>query len=98
MKVAFGSRCSYSGKPTSPASYSFVVCISYKALCTCLQQKKTCFVQQSPKKTINKQKNIKTRFTIGKCSNDVAFTGIVGKIGPTTSPITETRALFEPYT
>lgn len=34
--------------------------------------------------------------TIGKCRSDVAFTGIVGKIGPTTSPIIDILALFDP--
>lgn len=34
--------------------------------------------------------------TIGKCNNEVAFMGIVGKTGPTTSPTIDMRALFEP--
>ncbi|PSN29598.1 hypothetical protein C0J52_24874 [Blattella germanica] len=34
--------------------------------------------------------------TIGRFSRDVALTGIVGKIGPTTSPTIETKALLDP--
>lgn len=33
---------------------------------------------------------------MGKLSRDVALTGIVGKIGPTTSPTNETWALLDP--
>lgn len=43
--------------------------------------------------------NFKTNFhTIGKFNKLVAFTGIVGKIGPTTSPTTESLALLDPNT
>jgi hypothetical protein len=34
--------------------------------------------------------------TMGKLRRDVALTGIVGKIGPTTSPTIDTNALLEP--